>query len=105
MLVEAFADAAGFLVLDGRQVAGVRRRRRHGLVPQRVEHPRRPAHGKRSRAVGQIRQNAGHSQHAAAPVIGWGGHPAELVPLHAVDAVMLREAFVDDQEVAVEKAR
>ena len=104
MLREPFADAE-FLVLDHRQVARVRRRRRHGLIPQRVQHPGRAADRKGPGPVRKIGQDARHAQHAAAPAIGGGRHSAELLPLDALDAVVLREAFVDDQEIAVEEIR
>ena len=86
-----------------RQIARVRRRRRHGLIPKRVEHPRGPAHGQRARAVGQIGQDARHAEDAAAAIICRRGNAAEIVALHALDAIMLRHPLIDDQEVAVEK--
>ena len=82
MLAESLAHGE-LLVLDHRQVAGIRRRRRHRLVPQHVEHPGRSAHRQRARAVREIGQQPGHAEHAPAAAIGGSGDAAELVALHA----------------------
>ena len=74
-----------------------------GRVPEHVEHVGAAPDRQRSRAVGQVGQQAGHAQDAAAVVLRPERHAAELLALDAVDAVVLGQAFVDDGEVAVEQ--
>src|SRR4029077_8084560 len=78
-----------------------RRWRRRG-IEQILEDPFPPFDGRSARRVRRDREHAGMTQKAP-PLAGCERHALKLFSLNPLDAVMLRQPFVDEREIRIQK--
>ena len=81
----------------------VRRRGRWRVVEQLSQHPGAPLDGAGMLAVAAHRMNRRHAEQAAAGRIIRHGDLAELVAMHAFEAVVVGQQAVDDDVVGLEQ--
>ena len=84
------------------QVRNIRRRRRRRRAQQVVQNPLAALHHRRAVRVGRHRQDAALPQQAAAIRIGQR-HLAELRAVDIRDAVVLRQALIEERVVRVQQ--
>ena len=89
---------SGRRVVASRQRRHVRRRRRRRRAEQGLEHPLAALHRRRAVRVRGDDQDAAVAEQAAARLVGHR-HAAEVAAGHARDAVVARQALVDERVV------
>ena len=99
----ALAHGEQFAV-EARELRDVRRRGRRRVVEQLAQHPRAALDGAGVLAVAAHREDGRHAEQSAARRTGGQRDFAELVAAHAVEAVVVGEQAVDDDEVGLEQA-